>query len=139
MMTARVARAGAPGQNNGWNSHNNKPTVHVTCNDKGSYAWLISKLPPEAQKTYPALIHKPHKNEKSKYVENTHPSVKPLKLMSCLITLGSREGAIVLDPFCGSGKTLEAANMLKRRFIGCEMDEKWKPVLRLEHSGEQER
>jgi DNA modification methylase len=75
------------------------------------------------------LIHKPHKNEKSKYVENTHPSVKPLKLMSCLITMGSREGDIVLDLFCGSGKALEAANMLKRRFIGCEMDEKWKPVI----------
>jgi DNA modification methylase len=125
--TARTAGAGALGQNKGWNKHENKPTVHVTVNDSGSYsrffdldAWFRSKLPQEAQKTYPALIvPKPHKNEKSKYAENTHPTVKPLKLMSYLITMGSREGDLVLDPYCGSGTTLEAANMLKRRFIGC--------------------
>ena len=75
------------------------------------------------------IVPKPHKNEKSKYIENTHPTVKPLKLMSYLITMGSREGDLVLDPFCGSGTTLEAANMLKRRFTGCELDEKWKPII----------
>jgi DNA modification methylase len=135
--TARTAGAGALGQNKGWNSHNNKPTVHVTVNDSGSYsrffdldAWFRSKLPQEAQKTYPALIvPKPHKNEKNRYGENNHPTVKPLKLMSYLITMGSREGDLVLDPFAGSGTTLEAANMLKRRFIGCERDEKWKPLI----------
>jgi DNA modification methylase len=93
-------------------------------------SWFKAKLPEQAQKTFPALIvPKPHKNEKSKYIENTHPTVKPLKLMSYLITMGSREGDLVLDPFCGSGTTLEAANMLKRRFTGCELDEKWKPII----------
>jgi DNA modification methylase len=43
--------------------------------------------------------------------------------------MGSREGDLVLDPYAGSGTTLEAANMLKRRFIGCELDPKWKPVI----------
>jgi len=135
--SARTAGAGALGQNKGWNSHNNKPTVHVTVNDSGSYsrffdldAWFKSKLPPEAEKTYPALIvPKPSKGEKNRYAENTHPTVKPLKLMSYLITMGSREGDLVLDPYAGSGTTLEAANMLKRRFIGCELDPKWKPVI----------
>ena len=93
-------------------------------------AWFRSKLPEQAQKTYPALIvPKPSKSEKNKYAENIHPTVKQLKLMSYLITMGSREGDLVLDPFAGSGTTLEAANMLKRRFIGCELDEKYKDLI----------
>jgi DNA modification methylase len=134
---ARTAGAGALGQNAGWNNHNNKPTVHVTINDSGSYsrffdldAWFKTKLPEVAKKTYPCLVvPKPAKSEKNRYVENTHPTVKPLKLMSYLITMGSHEGDLILDPFCGSGTTLEAANLLKRRFIGCELDEEWKPVI----------
>ncbi|MCJ7540735.1 MAG: hypothetical protein MUO88_13855, partial [Desulfobacterales bacterium] len=37
--------------------------------------------------------------------KNTHPTVKPIKLMAYLITMGSRENDIVLDPFAGSGST----------------------------------
>ncbi len=51
---------------------------------------------------------------------NTHPTVKPIKLMSYLITMGSREGDIVLDPFCGSATTGVAAMLLGRKFICIE-------------------
>ena len=54
--------------------------------------------------------------------KNTHPTVKPIKLMAYLITMGSREGDVVLDPFAGSGTTCIAARMLRRRFIGIEVD-----------------
>jgi len=54
--------------------------------------------------------------------KNHHPTVKPILLMSYLITLGSREGEIVLDPFCGSGTTCLAARLLKRPCIGIEKD-----------------
>ena len=105
--------------------------------DTGSYSryfdldkWFASKLPKEAESTYPCfVVPKPTASERNKYAENKHPTVKPLKLMSYLITMGSREGDLVLDPFAGSGTTLEAANTLKRRFIGCERDEKWKPLI----------
>jgi len=50
--------------------------------------------------------------------KNNHPTCKPIKLMSYLITLGSREGDMVLDPFMGSGSTLVAAKMLNRKSIG---------------------
>lgn len=56
---------------------------------------------------------------------NSHPTVKPLKLMSYLITLGSREGDLILDPFAGSGTTLVAAKHLNRKFIGIEREEEY--------------
>lgn len=53
---------------------------------------------------------------------NHHPTVKPIKLMSYLITIGSREGDIILDPFAGSGTTLLAAQTLRRNYIGFEIN-----------------
>ena len=53
---------------------------------------------------------------------NIHSTVKPLSLMRYLITLCTREGATVLDPFLGSGTTGVAAMQLGRSFIGCELD-----------------
>lgn len=53
---------------------------------------------------------------------NTHPTVKPIKLMAYLITMCSREGDLILDPFCGSGTTCLAAHLLKRRSIGIEKE-----------------
>ena len=59
------------------------------------------------------------------FMRNNHPTVKPLKLMSYLITLGSREGDTVLDPFMGSGTTLLASKLLNRKCIGIEIEEKY--------------
>jgi site-specific DNA-methyltransferase (adenine-specific) len=56
---------------------------------------------------------------------NTHATVKPIKLMSYLITLGTREGDTVLDPFLGSGTTGVAAKMLGRKFIGIERESEY--------------
>ena len=57
-----------------------------------------------------------------------HPTVKPLKLMAYLITMGSREGDIVLDPFCGAGTTCIAAMMLKRDYIGIEISPEYHEI-----------
>lgn len=54
--------------------------------------------------------------------KNTHPTVKPLKLMSYLITMGSRKGDVVLDPFAGTGTTGIAAINLGRKYIMIEKD-----------------
>ncbi len=51
-----------------------------------------------------------------------HPTQKPLKLMNTLIELTTKEGHIVLDPFCGSGSTLVSAYNLGRKFVGIELD-----------------
>lgn len=55
-------------------------------------------------------------------VDNRHCTVKPLALMSWLITLITPPGGIVLDPFAGSGSTLVAAHQGGWRFIGIERE-----------------
>ena len=47
-----------------------------------------------------------------------HPAAYPTSLCEQLILQFSREGDAVLDPFCGSGTTLVAAQRLGRRWIG---------------------
>lgn len=54
--------------------------------------------------------------------KNDHPTVKPIKLMAYLVSMGSREGDTVLDPFCGSGTACIASVLLKRKSIGIEID-----------------
>ena len=62
--------------------------------------------------------------------KNNHPTCKPIKLMSWLITLASREGDIVLDPFCGSGTTCCAAKALGRQYIGIEREAEYVEIAR---------
>ncbi|MBK6696818.1 MAG: site-specific DNA-methyltransferase [Myxococcales bacterium] len=47
-----------------------------------------------------------------------YPTQKPLKLLDRIVRASSREGELVLDGFCGSGTTLEAAARAGRRAIG---------------------
>ena len=54
-----------------------------------------------------------------------HPTQKAVKLMEILIALTTKEGQCVLDPFCGCGTTLVAANNLKRDYIGIEINEEY--------------
>ena len=51
-----------------------------------------------------------------------HPCEKPLAMMEHIIAASSRPGAVVLDPFMGSGVTGEAALKHGRIFIGIEAD-----------------
>ena len=51
-----------------------------------------------------------------------HPTQKPLSICVRTILSSSREGDAVLDPFAGSSTTGIAANLLKRRFVGIEVE-----------------
>ena len=65
---------------------------------------------------------------------NIHPTVKPTELMQYLIRLVAPEGAVILDPFMGSGSTGKAAMFENRernknyKFIGIEMTEQYLPI-----------
>jgi site-specific DNA-methyltransferase (adenine-specific) len=52
-----------------------------------------------------------------------HAAEKPVAL--CEYLIGLSEGAVVLDPFMGSGTTLRAAKNLGRRAIGIEIEERY--------------
>jgi site-specific DNA-methyltransferase (adenine-specific) len=51
-----------------------------------------------------------------------HPTQKPVQPLKTLISAFTRPGDIILDPFCGSGSSLAAAQELNRRYIGIELD-----------------
>ena len=62
------------------------------------------------------------KVETSKSDFGNHVNQKPLKLMEFLISLVTKENAIILDPFSGSGTTCIAAKNINRHYIGIEID-----------------
>jgi len=66
------------------------------------------------------LVSKPNKKEKG--ANNTHITVKPIALMEHLVKLFSKKGALVLDPFVGSGTTAIACKNTNRKCIGCEIN-----------------
>ena len=62
------------------------------------------------------------KVETSKSDFGSHVNQKPIKLMEFLISLVTKENAIILDPFSGSGTTCIAAKNINRHYIGIEID-----------------
>jgi len=50
-----------------------------------------------------------------------YPTQKPLALLERIIQAGSNPGDVVLDPFCGCGTTIAAAQKLGRRWIGIDI------------------
>jgi site-specific DNA-methyltransferase (adenine-specific) len=59
-------------------------------------------------------------NNRSKEVLG-YPTQKPLALLDRIITASSNEGDIVLDPFCGCGTAVHAAQKLGRQWIGIDI------------------
>jgi len=51
-----------------------------------------------------------------------YPTQKPIELLERIIKASSNKDDIVLDPFCGSGSTLESAKRIGRKFIGIDQN-----------------
>ena len=50
-----------------------------------------------------------------------YPTQKPLSLLERIISASSNPGDVVLDPFCGCGTTVHAAQKLGRQWIGIDI------------------
>ena len=56
-------------------------------------------------------------------VKQLYPTQKPQPLLERIIETSSNAGQVVLDPFCGSGTTIIAAQKLNRRWLGIDNTE----------------
>jgi DNA modification methylase len=50
-----------------------------------------------------------------------YPTQKPVALLERIINASSDKGEVVLDPFCGCGTTIDAAEKLGRKWIGIDI------------------
>jgi DNA modification methylase len=62
-------------------------------------------------------------------VNAEHPTMKPVALIQRMLANSARRGAIVLDPFAGSGSTLIACEVLGLKGCVVELDERYVDVI----------
>ena len=65
------------------------------------------------------------KADRSERRQSKHPTVKPLDLMRYLVRLVCPAGGVVLDPFMGSGSTIEAARAEHCKAVGMDLSEEY--------------
>jgi DNA modification methylase len=83
-------------------------------------AYLLAKgTPATPSRTIPDVLEWKYSGNK------LHPTQKPVCVLSPLIDSFSEPGDLVLDPFCGSGSTLVAAQQQGRRYVGIELDRRY--------------
>jgi site-specific DNA-methyltransferase (adenine-specific) len=124
----------------GWKTPQLKPCVEPICvaqkATEGTYVdnWLkwgvgLMDSRQSLDGKFPGNIipmKKPTKDEKGHF--NNHLSVKPLKLCDHLISLYTRPGQVVLDPFMGSGTTAVSAIRTKRQYVGYEKSNEYHKI-----------
>ena len=78
-----------------------------------------------ASRFFKSIIYTSKASKKDRGEGNSHPTVKPVKLMEYLIKMVTPKSGIVLDPFMGSGSTGVACVNLGREFIGIEKEQQY--------------
>ena len=97
----------------------NPKCLYRSINDDGSKAFVISDGTSGYNPRLPDSILKIASKKPSK-----HPTGKPLELMEFILKYWTDEGDIVFDPTFGGGSMPIQCALMKRQFIGCEMDKK---------------
>jgi adenine-specific DNA-methyltransferase len=65
----------------------------------------------------------------------SHPTEKDVRVLQPVIQAFTQPGALVLDPFSGSGSTSVAAALAKRRYIGIELEQRYCQVAKKRLAG----
>src|SRR5699024_3583351 len=94
--------------------------------DQHAAAWVDEQSGGASRFFYTA---KAPKSERPNVDGIQHPTVKPLAIMEWLIRLVTPPGGTALDPFAGSGTTLEAARKLGFKSIGVEAEGTYLPLI----------
>ncbi|WP_278255624.1 site-specific DNA-methyltransferase [Nocardioides convexus] len=72
---------------------------------------------------------RPGSDERPRVDGVAHPTVKPLDLMRWLVRLITPPGGVVLEPFAGSGTTVEAALLEGFRCVAIEREAEYLPLI----------
>ena len=110
---------------NGLRTKNNKQRGHSRRHTGFSDRW--DQMSKEEQSSY-------GRNKRDVWLVPTQPyhgahfATFPSKLIEPCILAGTRKSDIVFDPFLGSGTVGEVAQKLGRQWIGCELNEQYKPL-----------
>lgn len=115
----RLSIPGTAGPSSKWPAN-----VHV---DEATARKLSETSATPAESAF--FVSKPSSRERTRANGVEHPTVKPLDLMRHLVRLVTPEGGTVLDPFAGSGTTLEAAILEGFNAIGVERETDYIPLI----------
>lgn len=80
--------------------------------------------------TVPTAVWEKNNHTASKDYIDWHPTPKNLEIIERMIRAYTNEGDTILDVFMGSGSTAVAAERSNRNTLGCEISEKYIPLLR---------
>jgi len=105
--------------------------IYVCKNDKTRKFYPFSRYDKEARDAAGRSLHYRDKEDvwtiKREYWNGDHktPTKLPAEIIKKLLAYSSLEGDIVCDPFLGSGQVAVVSKMLKRHFIGFEINKEY--------------
>lgn len=112
-----------------------KEDAHTTdTSDRNRDESRLNNTPGRTRMAGLTTNHYEKKNKRSvwtvttKPYEGAHFAVFPTDLIEPCILAGAPVGGVVLDPFMGSGTTAQVAQNLGRQYLGCELNEDYKPL-----------
>lgn len=106
-------------------THSTEIVLWAAKNEKGKHCFnyqLMKKMNQGKQMRNVWEISAPPAEEKK---FGKHPTQKPVELLTRLIIASTKEGDLVLDPFCGSSTTGVAAVLLNRKYVGIDLEEEY--------------